>query len=64
MPCYFDDHPSATRWSEVTGSKYVASVKNIGTGAPEGVNCTVRELVGGDCLKTLKAYIHQSGGSY
>jgi hypothetical protein len=64
VPCYFDDHPKAKRWSDVSGDKYVASGDNIGPGAPQGVNCTVGEFVGGSCLENLKAYIAQTGGSY
>jgi hypothetical protein len=36
VPCYFNDNPSAKRWHQVTGDKYVASAKNIGAGAPQG----------------------------
>jgi hypothetical protein len=64
VPCYFDDHPNAKRWSEVSGSKYVASGQNIGAGAPQGVNCTVSEYLDGGCLRNLKAYIAETGGSY
>jgi hypothetical protein len=64
VPCYFDDHPAATRWSDVTGSKYVASGENIGPGAPQGVNCTLAQFRKGSCLETLKEYITQTGGSY
>jgi hypothetical protein len=64
VPCYFDDHPKATRWSDVTGAKYVANGENIGAGAPQGVNCTVSEFLDGGCLASLKAYIGQTGGSY
>jgi hypothetical protein len=64
VPCYFDDHPNAKRWSDVSGSKYVASGHNIGAGAPQGVNCTVSQYLGGSCLRNLKTYIAESGGSY
>jgi hypothetical protein len=64
VPCYFDDHPKAKRWSDLTGDKYVASGRNIGPGAPQGVNCTVSQFLGGSCLDSLKAYIRQTGGSY
>jgi hypothetical protein len=64
VPCYFDDNPNSTRWSGVTGAKYVASGKNIGSGAPQGVNCTVPRFLDGSCLESLKAYIAQTGGSY
>jgi hypothetical protein len=64
VPCYFDDHPKAKRWSDVKGAKYVASGENIGPGAPQGVNCSVGEFVGGSCLENLKAYIAGTGGNY
>jgi hypothetical protein len=64
VPCYFDDHPAAKRWSDVTGSKYVASGENIGSGAPQGVNCTVAQFLDQSCLASLKTYISQTGGSY
>jgi hypothetical protein len=64
VPCYFDDNPSAARWSDVTGDQYVASARSIGTGAPQGVNCTVEELLDGGCLAELKAYITETGGAY
>jgi hypothetical protein len=64
VPCYFDDHPGAKRWSGVTGDKYVASARNIGPGAPQGVNCTVPQFLDGSCLTSLKTYIAQTGGSY
>lgn len=63
VPCYFDDHPSA-KWSDVTGNEFIASATNIGTGAPQGVNCSVTELVNGSCLQSLKSYIKQTGGNY
>jgi hypothetical protein len=33
-------------------------------GAPQGVDCTVQELLDGDCLDSLEAYITQNVGSY
>jgi hypothetical protein len=63
VPCYFDANPTQS-WSQVTGDQFVASAKNIGTGAPQGVNCTVAEVTGGACLSRLKAYITKTGGSY
>ena len=63
VPCYFDANPTQS-WSQVTGNQYVASAKNIGTGAPQGVNCTVAEVTGGSCLARLESYIKQTGGSY
>lgn len=64
VPCYFDDHPDATSWSEVTGDTYVASAKSIGGAAPQGVNCTLQAYLNGGCLKTLKSHIQSTGGSY
>jgi hypothetical protein len=64
VPCYFDEHPKAKRWSDLTGERYVASGRNIGPGAPQGVNCTASQFLGGSCLESLKAYIRQTGGSY
>jgi hypothetical protein len=64
VPCYFDANPSAKRWDDVTGTRYVAAGTNIGAGAPQGVNCTVQQFLDGNCLDSLKAYITQSGGSY
>ena len=63
VPCYFDDNPDA-KWTDLTGDEYVASFDNIGTGAPQGVNCPVDAVLSGECLDTLKAYIEQTGGSY
>lgn len=64
VPCYFDDNPNATKWNEVSGEKYVASAQNIGAGAPQGVNCSVDEFLGGDCLARLEDYIAETGGEY
>lgn len=63
VPCYFDDNPTQS-WAELTGDQYVASAANIGTGAPQGVNCEVSEVVDGSCLDTLETYLTQTGGSY
>jgi hypothetical protein len=64
VPCYFDDHSGSTKWSDVSGATYVASGKNIGSGAPQGVNCTVSQFLDGSCLEDLKTYITQTGGNY
>jgi hypothetical protein len=64
VPCYFDDHPDAKRWSQVTGEKYVATHENIGAGAPQGVNCSVGQLTDGSCLSKLEAYVAETGGRY
>ena len=63
VPCYFDNHPTAA-WSALTGDEYVASAKNIGSGAPQGVNCSASALLDGSCLENLQDYIKQTGGSY
>jgi hypothetical protein len=63
VPCYFNDHPGAA-WSAVSGSEFVASPQNIGTGAPQGVNCTVQSFLSGACLTELQAYISSTGGNY
>jgi hypothetical protein len=63
VPCYFDANPTQA-WSQLTGGTYVASATNIGTGAPQGVNCSVSEFLGGGCLSRLKDHIRKTGGSY
>lgn len=64
VPCYFDDNPTARRWHQVTGDQYVASAEHIGSGAPQGVTCTVAELVDDSCLKQLESHTESTGGSY
>ena len=64
VPCYFDDHPSSTSWADVTGDEYVASAENIGAAAPQGVNCSLDDFLGGQCLSDLKRRISSTGGSY
>ena len=64
VPCYFDDHPTSTSWADVTGDEYVASAKSIGAAAPQGVNCTLADFLGGQCLADLKSWISSTGGSY
>jgi hypothetical protein len=68
VPCYYGTPAKPMHngeyWSQVNGSEYVASPHNIGPGAPQGVTCTVNQLVDGDCLRNLKAYIRRTGGSY
>lgn len=63
VPCYFDTDATAS-WSQLTGDQYVASAQNIGAGAPQGVNCSVTEVVAGSCLDRLEDYIERTGGSY
>jgi hypothetical protein len=64
VPCYFDDHPTSTSWADVTGDEYVASAKSIGAAAPQGVNCTLADFLGGQCLADLKRWITSTGGSH
>lgn len=64
VPCWFDDHTSSTSWSDVTGDQYVASAQNIGSAAPQGVNCSLQDVLGGQCLAQLKSHISATGGSY
>ena len=64
VPCYFDDHPDASSWSDVVGDEYVASGENIGAGAPQGVNCDLAAFLDDSCLSDLEAYIAATGGSY
>ena len=63
VPCYFDDNPDATNWTDVTGDEYVASAQNIGGGAPQGVNCSLEDYLDGTCLNELESYIESTGGS-
>jgi hypothetical protein len=56
---------SKVPWQDLTGAQYVASPANLGAGAPQGVTCdSVQDLVGGNCLSTLRTYIASTGGSY
>jgi hypothetical protein len=68
VPCYYGTpaNPMHTgeRWNQVRGATYQASPSNIGPGAPQGVTCSARKLTSGRCLRDLKRYIKQSGGSY
>jgi hypothetical protein len=52
------------RWDQVTGSRYVASPRNIGPGAPQGVTCTFTQFLDGECLRNLVAHVRHNGGSY
>jgi hypothetical protein len=63
VPCYFDDNPDSS-WVDVTGDEYVASAQNIGSGAPQGVNCTFEEYLDGTCEAELRTYIADTGGTY
>lgn len=67
VPCFFG--PTSPKvWPDVpvqAGSPYVASGKNMGSAAPQGVTCrSVGDLRAGDCLARLKAYISRTGGTY
>ena len=69
VPCYFNNLPQGTWWSEIENAAdpmyYVASFQNLGNAAPQGVHClNVEELLNGLCLKRLKAYIEETGGKY
>jgi hypothetical protein len=62
VPCYFDDNPDATSWTQVTGDEYVASAQNIGGAAPQGVNCSLEAYLDRSCLEELQSYIESTGG--
>lgn len=64
VPCYFDDYPEATSWAEVTGDEYIASARNIGGAAPQGVNCSLEAYLDRSCLESLERYIESTGGTY
>ena len=68
VKCYYgtpqDPEHTGQPWSKVHGSRYVASPRNIDSGAPQGVTCTVQQLTEGACLRNLKAYIRRTGGHY
>lgn len=64
VPCFFDDNPDSTSWADVVGDEYVASAQNIGSGAPQGVNCTLEEFLDDSCEAELRSYIADTGGAY
>jgi hypothetical protein len=69
VPCFFDDPSNDDKpWSAIPvqrGSKWVATAKNLGAGAPQGVTCdSIRALGSGRCLRRLKRHIRATGGSY
>jgi hypothetical protein len=69
VPCFFDSHKNQSKpWSAIpvqNGSKWVASAKNLGAGAPQGVTCrSLRDLASGRCLQRLKHQIQETGGRY
>ena len=69
VPCYFDNLPQGSLWTEIENAAdpmhYVASFQNLGNAAPQGVHCVnVEEVLNGSCLKRLEAYIEETGGKY
>ena len=69
VPCFFDEPQNRNKpWSAIPvhrGSKWVATAKNLGAGAPQGVTCrSIRALRSGRCLNHLKRHIRATGGSY
>jgi hypothetical protein len=68
VPCYFGTvqkpKHAGKPWSTVTGSEFIASPANIGTGAPQGVSGSPSGLLDGSLLSELKAHIRSTGGSY
>ena len=69
LPCFFDKPPNKHKpWSELPvqrGSKWVATAKNLGAAAPQGVTCgSIRSLRSGRCLRRLKEHIRATGGRY
>jgi hypothetical protein len=70
QPCFFggSHNEDEKRWTEVPvhrGSKWVASAKNLGAAAPQGVTCgSPRELTSGRCLDRLKRHMRRTGGRY
>jgi hypothetical protein len=69
VPCFFDKAGNRHKpWSAIPvqdGSKWVASAKNLGAGAPQGVTCrSIRAVRKGRCLHQLKQHIRKTGGRY
>ena len=69
VPCFFNSPKNRDKpWSAIPvqeGSKWVATAKNLGAGAPQGVTCkSLRDLESGRCLQRLKLHIRQTGGRY
>ncbi|MGO9614273.1 MAG: hypothetical protein ACLPX5_14745 [Dissulfurispiraceae bacterium] len=69
VPCYFEGAAPGAMWSEIEKAAdpmlYVASFQNLGNAAPQGVHCvSVAEVLNGECLKRLEAYIEEAGGKY
>jgi hypothetical protein len=45
--------------------QYVATFRNLGNAAPQGVHCLgVEDVLSGSCLQRLQAYIESTGGKY
>ena len=69
VPCYFDNLPQGTPWTEIEKADdpmtYVATFQNLGNAAPQGVHCVdVEEVLNGSCQKRLEDYIEKTGGKY
>jgi hypothetical protein len=69
VPCFFDSTENRQKpWSAIPvqgGSKWVATAKNMGAGAPQGVTCSsLSDLQSGRCLQRLKLHIRETGGRY
>lgn len=69
LPCFFDEPDNKNKpWSDIpvqNGSPWVATAKNLGAAAPQGVTCrSIRMLASGRCLGKLKRQIRATGGRY
>ena len=69
LPCFFDKPKNRHKpWSAIPvqdGSEWVATGKNLRSGAPQGVTCrSIRALRSGSCLNNLKGHIRATGGRY
>ena len=69
VPCFFDPRKNRRKpWTAIPverGSRWVATAKTLGAGAPQGVTCrSIRALRSGRCLRRLKRHITATGGSY
>ncbi len=69
VPCFFDSAKNRQKpWSAIPvqdGSNWVATAKNLGAGAPQGVTCrSLSDLDSGRCLQRLKDHIRETGGRY
>ena len=69
VPCYFEGAAPGALWTEIESAadpmSFVASFRNLGNAAPQGVHCaSTAEVLNGSCLGRLKAYIEDTGGKY